>query len=131
MNIGQAAAASGVSAKRIRYYEKVGLVEPAPRSEAGYRVYANQDVHTLGFISQARRLGFSITQIDALLALWRDKDRSSAEVKTIALKHVAELRDKIDEIQSIVDTITDLATRCDGDDRPDCPILVGLQGCPS
>jgi len=128
MNIGEAAAATGVSAKRIRYYEQVGLVDPAPRSNAGYRVYGTRDVHTLRFVRRARRLGFSIEKIGTLLTLWRDQGRSSAEVKTVALKHVDELRCKIDEMQSMVDTLSALATRCDGDDRPDCPILDGLQG---
>lgn len=127
MNIGQAADATGVSAKRIRYYEQVGLLEPAQRSDAGYRVYEARDLHTLHFIQRARRLGFSLPQVSELLALWHDQDRSSRQVKAVAMKHVEELRSKIDELQSMVDTLTHLAKRCDGDERPDCPILTDLQ----
>lgn len=127
MNIGQAADTTGVSAKRIRYYEQVGLLEPAQRSDAGYRVYDASDLHTLHFIQRARRLGFSLPQVSELLALWHDQDRSSRQVKTVAMKHVDELRSKIDELQSMVDTLTHLAKRCDGNERPDCPILSDLQ----
>ncbi|MEE8108311.1 MAG: Cu(I)-responsive transcriptional regulator [Gammaproteobacteria bacterium] len=131
MNIGHAADASGVSAKRIRYYEQIGLIDAATRSGAGYRVYNERDLHALRFIRRARQLGFSISQIDTLLALWRDRKRSSADVKKVALAHVDDLRRKIDELQSMVDTLEDLATRCDGGPRPDCPILVELQGVES
>ncbi len=131
MNIGHAADASGVSAKRIRYYEQIGLIDAATRSGAGYRVYNERDLHALRFIRRARQLGFSISQIDTLLALWRDRKRSNADVKKVALAHVDDLRRKIDELQSMVDTLEDLATRCDGGPRPDCPILVELQGVES
>ena len=128
MIIGQAADAAGVSAKRIRYYEQIGLIDTARRSGAGYRVYDERDLHSLRFIRRARQLGFAIPDIATLLALWRDRRRSSADVKEIALAHVEELRSKITELQSIVDTLEDLAAHCDGDSRPDCPILAELQG---
>lgn len=128
MNIGEAADAAAVTAKRIRYYEQIGLVSPAPRTDAGYRVYSDRDIHTLRFIRRARGLGFSIAQITTLLALWQDKSRSSADVKAVASAHVRSLLTKIRDLQSMVDTLTDLATRCDGDARPDCPILGELQG---
>lgn len=128
VNIGEAAAAAAVSAKRIRYYEQIGLMTPAPRTNAGYRVYGDRDVHTLRFIRRARGLGFSIAQITTLLALWQDKSRSSADVKAVASAHVRSLLAKIRDLQSMADTLTDLATRCDGDSRPDCPILGELQG---
>ncbi len=128
MNIGQAADSAGVSAKRIRYYEQIGLIVAAKRSDAGYRVYDERDLHTLRFIHRARQLGFSLPQIATLLALWQDRRRSSANVKKVALAHVAELSMKITELQSMVDTLEDLAARCDGDSRPDCPILAELQG---
>ena len=131
MNIGQAADGAGVSAKRIRYYEQIGLVDAAKRSGAGYRVYDERDLHSLRFIRRARRLGFSIPQIATLLALWRDRQRSSADVKKIVLTHVEDLRGKIAELQSMVDTLEDLAARCEGDSRPDCPILAELQGVES
>ena len=131
MNIGQAADGAGVSAKRIRYYEQIGLVDAAKRSGAGYRVYDERDLHSLRFIRRARRLGFSIPQIATLLALWRDRQRSSADVKKIVLTHVGDLRGKIAELQSMVDTLEDLAARCEGDSRPDCPILAELQGVES
>jgi Cu(I)-responsive transcriptional regulator len=131
MNIGQAADGAGVSAKRIRYYEQIGLVDAAKRSGGGYRVYDERDLHSLRFIRRARRLGFSIPQIATLLALWRDRQRSSADVKKIVLTHVEDLRGKIAELQSMVDTLEDLAARCEGDSRPDCPILAELQGVES
>jgi len=131
MNIGQAAAAAGITAKRIRYYEEIGLIEVAARSEAGYRLYGERDLHTLRFVQRARQLGFSIAEIVTLLALWKDRRRSSADVKRVALAHVGELRAKISELQSMVDTLQDLADHCDGDLRPDCPILMELQGAES
>jgi len=131
MNIGQAAAAAGITAKRIRYYEQIGLIDEAARSEAGYRLYGEGDLHTLRFVQHARQLGFSIAEIVTLLALWRDKRRSSADVKRVALAHVADLRAKISELQSMVDTLQDLANHCEGDVRPDCPILTQLQGAES
>jgi Cu(I)-responsive transcriptional regulator len=128
MNIGQVADNAGVSAKRIRYYEQIGLIVAAKRSDAGYRVYDERDLHTLRFIRRARQLGFSLPQIATLLALWQDRRRSSANVKKVALAHVAELSMKITELQSMVDSLEDLAARCDGGLRPDCPILAELQG---
>ncbi|VVE73883.1 MerR family transcriptional regulator [Pandoraea captiosa] len=126
MNIGQAAQASGVTAKMIRYYESIGLMPPSPRSEAGYRRYGEQDLHLLRFIRQARRLGFGIDQIRQLLALWQDRGRSSAQVKALAQTHVDELNQRIGELVAMRDTLSHLAMHCHGDDRPDCPILEGL-----
>ena len=123
MNIGDAAAASGVSAKMIRYYEAVGLVAPAGRSTAGYRLYADADVQTLRFLRRARSLGFSVAQMQGLLALWRDERRASADVKRLALAHVAQLEDKARAIAEMSRALRDLADRCDGDHRPDCPII--------
>lgn len=126
MNIGQAAKASGVGAKLIRYYESIGLMPEAGRTAAGYRVYTPQDVNILRFIKRARTLGFSIERIQHLVGLWRDKGRASAEVKRIALEHVAELEAKIAELRAMSDTLTELARACHGDERPDCPILRDL-----
>lgn len=126
MNIGQAAQASGVTAKMIRYYESIGLMPPSPRSEAGYRRYGEQDLHLLRFIRQARRLGFGIDQIRQLLALWQDRDRSSAQVKALAQSHVDELNQRIGELVAMRDTLSHLAMHCHGDDRPECPILEGI-----
>ncbi|MGO4572040.1 Cu(I)-responsive transcriptional regulator [Microvirga sp. 2TAF3] len=123
MNIGEAAQASGISAKMVRYYERIGLIRPATRTESGYRVYDAEDIHTLRFIRRARGLGFSIEETGQLLALWRDKTRASADVKSFALKHVKELQAKIDELQAMSRTLRHLASHCHGDDRPDCPIL--------
>ena len=126
MNIGEAAEASGVSAKMIRYYEKTGLIEPAGRTASGYRVYAERDVHTLKFIRRARDLGFSVEQIQGLLALWRDRERASADVKAVALEHVERLCTKVAELEAMIDTLKNLAETCSDDDRPDCPILRDL-----
>jgi Cu(I)-responsive transcriptional regulator len=127
-NIGGAAQASGVSAKMIRHYEEIGLVNKPARSESGYRTYSDAEVHTLRFIKQARNLGFSIKQIGALLGLWQDQARSSKQVKALALEHIAELDEKIREMQAMKATLERLAQCCHGDARPDCPILDGLAG---
>ena len=126
MNIGEAAAASGVSAKMIRYYEEVGLIAPAGRSAAGYRRYAGADVQTLQFLRRARSLGFSVAQMRELLALWRDENRASADVKRLALAHAAQLEEKAQAIAEMSRALRHLAERCEGDDRPDCPIIDGL-----
>ncbi|VXC12411.1 HTH-type transcriptional regulator HmrR [Burkholderia sp. 8Y] len=123
MNIGEAARASGVTAKMIRYYESVGLLNPVGRTSSGYRVYGEHEVHALRFVRQARRLGFLVDDIRKLLALWRDRTRASAEVKAIALEHVAELDCRIAELTDMRDTLSHLANHCHGDSRPDCPIL--------
>ncbi|WP_244815793.1 Cu(I)-responsive transcriptional regulator [Caballeronia sp. Lep1P3] len=123
MNIGEAARASGVTAKMIRYYESVGLLTPVSRTSSGYRVYGEQEVHALRFVRQARRLGFLVEDIRKLLALWQDRSRASAEVKAIALEHVTELDRRIAELTDMRDTLSHLARHCHGDERPDCPIL--------
>lgn len=128
MNIGQAARASGVSAKMIRYYEETGLIRPAARTGSGYRDFSEADVHTLGFIRRARDLGFSVAEIAGLLALWQDRERAAGDVKALALAHVADLRRRIGELESMARTLEGLAHRCHGDDRPDCPILDDLAG---
>lgn len=128
MNIGQAAAASGVSAKMIRYYESIGLIAAPARTESGYRVYASDEVHTLRFVRRTRMLGFSIEEARELLALWRDRGRASADVKRVALQHVRDLEAKIAELQAMAGTLRHLAKTCHGDDRPDCPILEDLAG---
>ena len=126
MNIGQAAAASGVSAKMIRHYESIGLIRESRRSDSGYRLYTDNDVHTLRFVKRARNLGFSLDQIRDLLSLWQDAGRASADVKTIALAHVADLQKRIEELTEMRNTISELAHCCAGDQRPECPILKGL-----
>lgn len=126
MNIGEAARESGVTAKMIRYYESIDLLAPKGRTDAGYRVYGAPEIHTLRFIRQARHLGFSLDDIRKLLALWQDRTRASAEVKTIALQHVADLERRIAQLSEMRDTLTHLADHCHGDTRPDCPILDGL-----
>ncbi len=126
MNIGQVAKESGVSAKMIRYYEQTGLIPKAVRSDAGYRHYGSSDVHTLRFIRRARDLGFSVERIADLLALWRDRGRASADVKSVALAHVAGLKAKAAELQAMARTLEHLAAHCHGDDRPECPIIEDL-----
>lgn len=128
MNIGQAAEASGVTAKMIRYYESVGLMSAAARSPAGYRQYGEADVQTLRFIRRARELGFSLDRIRMLVGLWKDKDRKSHDVKRLARQYIAELDHDIAKLQSIRDQLRVLADCCQGDDRPDCPILEELSG---
>lgn len=123
MNIGQAANHSSISAKTIRYYESIGLIPEAGRTESGYRTYGEKDVQTLRFIHHARNLGFSVKDVATLLDLWRDQKRASADVKAFALAHIEEVDRKIAELRKIRDTLTHLTLRCHGDDRPDCPIL--------
>lgn len=126
MNIGEAAHASGVSAKLIRYYESIDLIPKAGRTEFGYRVYAEAEVQTLRFIKRARNLGFSIKQIGQLLGLWHDRSRTSAQVRSVALANVEELERKILERRAMANTLVKLAASCRNDKRPDCGILDDL-----
>ena len=126
LNIGQAASASGVSAKMIRHYEEVGLLPAAQRSESGYRQYRKADVETLRFIRHSRDLGFSIPEIARLVGLWQDRDRPSREVKALARKHIQELEDKAQELLAMKRALEHLVHGCRGDDRPDCPIIDSL-----
>ncbi|KAA0911039.1 Cu(I)-responsive transcriptional regulator [Pusillimonas sp. ANT_WB101] len=126
MNIGEAATASGISPKMIRYYESIGLMRPVQRTAAGYRVYDYHEVQTLGFIKRSRELGFSLERIRTLLGLWEDTARQSADVKKLARKHIDELDEDIRKLQSIRDQLQHLVEHCHGDNRPDCPIIDGL-----
>jgi Cu(I)-responsive transcriptional regulator len=128
MKIGEASAASGVSQRMIRHYEKIGLMPAAARRDSGYRDYDERDLHSLRFIGRARDLGFPIEEIRQLLALWNDRERSSADVKALALARAAELKRKARELDEMRRSLEHLAARCLGDDRPDCPILGGLEG---
>ena len=126
MNIGEAAKASGVSAKMIRYYESIGLIPTAGRTGAGYRVYTATEVQMLRFIRRSRDLGFPVEKIGELLALWRDRTRQSADVKRLATDQIDGLERKVREMQAMIDTLRHLADACCGDHRPDCPILADL-----
>ncbi|MFQ6576369.1 Cu(I)-responsive transcriptional regulator [Pseudomonas sp. UM16] len=126
MNIGQAARRSGLSAKMIRYYESIGLLKPALRSDSGYRLYQQDDLHQLAFIKRSRDLGFSLEEVARLLTLWQDRQRASADVKALASEHIDDLNRRIAELVSLRDTLSELVAHCQGDDRPDCPILKDL-----
>jgi MerR family transcriptional regulator, copper efflux regulator len=128
MNIGAAATASGVTAKMIRHYEAIGLLRPAGRRANAYRDYGERDIHELRFVKRARRLGFSMEEIAALLALWRDRERPSREVRAIAERHVTDLEARIAEMQAMSAALRGLVHACHGDNRPDCPILDDLAG---
>ncbi len=128
MQIGAAAKASGVSAKMIRHYESIGLIPAADRRDSNYRDYGASEVHRLAFIRRARDLGFSTEEIRGLLALWSDSSRSSADVKALTLNHIGELEAKIAALGEMRDTLAHLVDCCDGDHRPDCPIIKGLEG---
>jgi MerR family copper efflux transcriptional regulator len=128
MNIGEAAAASGISAKMLRYYESIELIPRASRTEAGYRTYAERDVDTLRFIRRARDFGLPMDRVKLLVGLWQDRTRPSREVKRIALAQVAELEARIGELTAMKDALAELAGACRGDERPDCPILRDLEG---
>ena len=127
MKIGEVSGASGVSQRMIRHYEKIGLIPEAARRDSGYRDYDQRDFHTLRFIGRARDLGFPIEDIRLLLALWTDRNRSSADVKKLALSRVEELRQRLAVLEGMCRTLEQLADSCHGDDRPDCPILDGLR----
>lgn len=131
MNIGQAAKKSGLTAKMIRYYEGIGLLPAAGRSDSGYRQYSAQDLHTLAFIKRSRDLGFSLEEVGKLLQLWQDRRRASADVKALARDHIDALNRKIAELAGLRDTLQELVEHCHGDQRPDCPILRDLEsgGC--
>ena len=131
LDIGRAARASGASAKMIRHYEAIGLLPKVARTQSNYRVYTANDVHMLRFIRRARDLGFSMDEVRELLGLWRNKSRSSAAVKKIARKHIQDLKGKIAELQSMVQTLEHLTRHCHGDERPDCPILEDLANAPA
>lgn len=128
MQIGAAAKASGVSAKMIRHYESIGLIPTADRRDSNYRDYGAPEVHRLGFIRRARDLGFSIEEIRDLLKLWSDRQRSSADVKALTLGHIKQLEEKIAGLKEMRDTLRHLAQCCEGDHRPDCPIISSLEG---
>lgn len=128
MKIGAASAASGVSQRMIRHYEKIGLMPAATRRDSGYRDYGERDLHTLRFIGRARDAGFPIEEIRQLLELWHDRERSSADVKALAESRAAQLKRKARELDAMRRSLELLAERCHGDDRPDCPILVDLEG---
>ena len=129
-NIGEAALESGVTAKMIRHYEMLGLLKPARRSEGGYRLYADADLHVLRFIRRARDLGFSMKNIAHLLGLWQNRRRASSDVRRIALEHIGELDRKIAALQGMRQTLEHLVHHCHGDARPDCPILEDLSRTP-
>lgn len=128
MNIGQAARLSGVSAKMVRHYETLGLLPTVSRSDSGYRQYGEAEVHTLRFIKRARELGFSMDEIAELVGLWRNRRRTSASVRRIAQKHADDLSARIESLQSMQRTLLALIEGCQGDERPDCPILDDLSG---
>jgi Cu(I)-responsive transcriptional regulator len=127
MNIGEAARASRVSAKMIRYYESVDLIPAADRTEAGYRQYSPTDVETLRFIGRARDFGLSMKRIKQLVSLWQDRGRASRDVKRVAQEHVADLRSRIAELTAMADALQTLADACHGDNRPACPILQNFE----
>jgi MerR family copper efflux transcriptional regulator len=131
VNIGQAARESGLSAKMIRHYEATGLLKAAHRTDSGYRTYQSEDLHTLAFIKRSRDLGFSLEEIGRLLTLWQDHGRASADVKALAGQHIEALNRRIDELLGLRDTLQNLVSHCQGNDRPDCPILADLasSGC--
>ena len=127
INIGQAAGATGLSAKMIRHYESIGLLPASTRTDAGYRQYSERDVNMLRFIRHSRDLGFSLEQIRELLDLWQNRKRSSRQVKSLAEAHIAELDAKLAELQSMRAALAHLVHGCHGDDRPDCPIIDTLE----
>jgi MerR family copper efflux transcriptional regulator len=130
MNIGKAAQAAGVSPRMVRHYEDIGLIALPSRTPAGYRVYGEGEVHELRFVRRARDLGFTVREISRLLGLWRNRRRSSADVKRLVASHVEDLEKRIAELEAMRQVLKDLARHCHGDARPECPILEDLAGAP-
>lgn len=130
MNIGQVAERSGLPPKTIRYYEDIGLIRPA-RSENGYRAFQDTDLHKLAFLGRARALGFSIEDCRTLMSLYEDESRESAQVRSLAEEHLRAIDDKIEQLRSMRETLSELVSACHGDSRPDCPILADLSGDPA
>ncbi len=128
MNIGRLSGLTGVTAKTIRYYESIGLIPEPPRKPSGYRDYGDSDVEVLRFVNKARLLGFPLKDVTQLLSLWQDRGRSSAEVKALTERHIIDIEQRIEELQSVRRTLLDLSQRCHGDTRPECPILDDLAG---
>lgn len=126
VTIGKASSLTGVSAKMIRYYEEIGVLKKASRTDAGYRLYNQAHIQQLGFIRRSRNLGFSMTEIQSLLKFWLDNDRESRNVKKLALSHLQEINEKIVELEQMKEVLQKLADKCDGNDNSDCPILDGL-----
>jgi len=125
-SIGEASKHSGVSAKMIRHYETLGLIKVAERTQANYRIYNQQEIHSLHFIKRARDLGFTLKQISVLVSLWQNQQRTSAEVKALALKHIAEMDERIQGLHAMRSSLAELANTCKGDQQSDCPILANL-----
>jgi MerR family copper efflux transcriptional regulator len=122
-NIGQAARLSGVSDKMVRHYESLGLLPPVSRTDAGYRQYTDREVHTLRFVKRSRDLGFSMAEIAELLKLWQNRRRSSSDVRRIATTQIAALEQRIGQMREMKRSLEQLVASCQGDHRPDCPIL--------
>ena len=131
VTIGKASSLTGVSAKMIRYYEEIGVLKKASRTDAGYRLYNQAHIQQLGFIRRARNLGFSMTEIQSLLRFWLDTERESRNVKQLALNHLHEINEKIQELEKMKEVLQKLADKCDGNVNSDCPILDGLAQLPS
>lgn len=129
--IGEVAALTGLPSKTIRYYEESGIIKNARRNDNHYRTYTQVDVQTLRFVAHARSLGFSLKDVGDLLSLYRDRNRASKDVRRLALAHLADLDRRIADLQAMRNTIADLAQRCHGDDRPECPIIKELEGVPN
>lgn len=130
VTIGEAAKLTGVSAKMIRHYEKIEVLKKANRTDSGYRLYNQAQIQQLGFIRQARKLGFSMDEIQSLLKFWLDTGRESRNVKQLALSHLSDINKKILELEKMRTVLQQLADQCDGDDNPECPILDGLAQLP-
>ncbi|MBV7429762.1 Cu(I)-responsive transcriptional regulator [Acidovorax sp. sif0715] len=130
MSIGEAARSAGISARMVRHYESLGLLSAVARTDSGYRQYTEADVHTLHFIRRSRDLGFSMEEIAELLALWHDRSRASSQVKRIAQAHIDDLSERIAAMQAMQRTLKTLVSCCQGNDRPDCPILDDLAAAP-
>ena len=128
MKILEAAKRAGLTVKTLRYYANIGMVTPHQDPATSYRDYSEEDVAKLQFVGKARRFDFSVEECRELLGLYEDRNRPSREVKALTLKKVAEIDSRLAELQSLKDELSDLASACDGDHRPDCPILNALSG---
>lgn len=123
LTIGQLSKLTNVNIETIRYYEKIGMLPPPPRTEGGRREYGRLQTRMLAFIRRARELGFSLDEIRALLRLGGPQKATCGEVKTIATRHLEDIRAKLSDLKKLERLLSKTVARCTGRAAPDCPVL--------
>ena len=123
--IGELSRRTGCNIETIRYYERIGILPPARRSVARYRLYGPDDVTRLRFVRRARELGFTLDEVRALLVL-SGRDQSRADIRKLAESHLADVRARIADLQKMERVLADAVHRCECDEEPGCPLLEAL-----